>query len=51
MFLNFSSFEPKIALKLFLNLKGTTSFEIERNVFKSLSLSYFIVDQIKGGTE
>ena len=49
IFLDFSGLEPKIILKLFINLKGVS--ENERNVFKSLSKFYFITTQIKGGTE
>ena len=47
MFLNFLGFE--LIPKLFLNSKGVASSENERNVFKSLSLSYFIIKQIKRG--
>ena len=49
MFLTFSGFEPKIILKLFLNLKGVALSENKRNIFKSLLLFYFITKQIKGG--
>ena len=36
IFLSFYGFEPKIILKLFLNVKGVILSEIERNVFKYL---------------
>ena len=39
IFLNFSGFEHKIILKLFLSLKGVTLSGNERNLFKSLLMS------------
>ena len=41
MFLNFAGFESKIILKLFSSIKGIISSEIQRNIFKSLLISYF----------
>ena len=51
MFLNISGFEPRITRKLFFNLKGVTLSENERNIFKSLLMSYFIMKQIKSEPE
>ena len=49
--LNFSGFEPKIILTIFLSVKGVTLLGSGRNIFKSLFMSYFIIKQIRRGTE
>ena len=43
MLYNFSVFEPKINLELFLSTKVVASSENERNTFKSLMMFYFIM--------
>ena len=43
MSLNFSDFEPRIILKLFLNATGVTSPKNLRNIFQSLLMFYYII--------
>ena len=45
MLLDFSGFESKIIHKLFLSLKRVASSKNENDVFKPLSMSYFIIKQ------
>ena len=47
MLLNFLGFEPRIILKLFLNIEGITTSENQRILFESLLMSYFIIKQNK----
>ena len=48
---DFFRLEPKIILKLVLNSKDVTASANEMNVLKPLFMFYFIVKQIKEGTE
>ena len=50
IFENFLPFEPKIALKLFLNAKGAALPENRRNILKFLRMSYSFMKQNKGET-
>ena len=47
MFLNFSDFEPRIILKLFLNTKGVNSPKNIRNLFQSFLVLYYIKNQAR----
>ena len=51
IFLNFSDFEPRIILKLFLNTKSTTQHDNQKNTLQSLFMFYYIIQLSKGGTE
>ena len=43
--LKFSDFEPRISIKLVPTTTGVTSSGHQRNIFKSLLMSYFIIKQ------
>ena len=43
MYIHFSDYESKIILKIVLSVKGVTWPRYERNMFKSLLMSYVII--------
>ena len=47
IFLDFSDFEPRIILKLFLNTKGVVSPKILMNIFQSRLMFYYIIKACK----
>ena len=47
IFLNFSGIEPEIILELFLTFKGVTESGNEKNILKSLFMSYLIIKKAK----
>ena len=51
MLSNSSAFEPKIILKLFLNIEGVATFENGRVIFKFLLMSYLIIKQNKSSAK